>query len=298
MNASMVATCRATGWRGVPHSIVWFSVVHLGAIVGAWYLVAHPDWRTAVFAVCMFCACQLAITIGNHRLYCHRSFKASHVLQAVYLILTAAVMQKSTLWWTWMHRRHHAYSDTEGDPYSVVHGFYWAHQVWIVFSDDHVNLAEVRDLAANRLVMLQHRVYYPLAIITGLALPTGIAALWGDALGGLLIAGFLRLFFQYHFTFSVNSVLHWGRTRRYSQLGTACVNTWLAVPTMGESYHEPHHWAEDDYRLGRRWYDIDPGKWLIFLCSKVGLAWDLKRVPETELLARVRRAEAAVLAVA
>jgi stearoyl-CoA desaturase (delta-9 desaturase) len=296
MNVAMVTACRAVKWRGVPHSITWFTLVHLGAAVGVWHASTSFSWQTVLLASITYCCCHLSITAGNHRLFCHKAYRAAIVLQGVYLIFIAATMQKSTLWWVWMHRRHHAYSDTTGDPYSTTHGFWWAHILWIVFSDDNVNLDEVKDLTANRLIMLQHDRYYPLAIVTGLAMPTAIAALWGDALGGLLVGGFLRLFFQYHFTFCINSLMHWGKRRRYSQLGTACVNVWLAFPTMGESYHEPHHWAEDDYRLGRRWYDFDPGKWHIWTCSKVGLARGLKRVSEREVRRRVGRALAAAQA--
>jgi stearoyl-CoA desaturase (delta-9 desaturase) len=275
---------------------MWFSLVHLGAFAGMGHLARDFHWQTSLLLIGFFFACQLAITMGNHRLFCHRAWKTYVVIEVILLVLIAATLQKSTIWWVWMHRRHHTYPDTALDPYSTTHGLYWAHILWVIYSSDDVALEEVKDLVEKPHVWLQHRLYYPLAIVSGLAVPTIIASAWGDALGGLLVGGFLRLAFQYHFTFSINSVTHWGADKPYGKTGTACVVRWLAIPTGGESNHQPHHIAEEDYRLGRRARDIDPGKWGIAGLEKMRLAWDLQRVSDVRFEARRARLENRALA--
>jgi stearoyl-CoA desaturase (delta-9 desaturase) len=121
----------------------------------------------------------------------------------------------------------------------------------------------------------------------GFALPMLIATAWGDPLGGLLFAGFLRLMIQYQATFSINSVAHSLGRRPYST-SVSARDSWItAILTMGEGYHNYHHRFPGDYRNGVRWYHFDPSKWWVWTLSKLRLARDLKRVP-AEMIRRAR----------
>lgn len=267
-------------------AIFFFIGVHLLALVALWYMTfIHFSWATVVMAAMLFLAMHLSITVGMHRLYAHNAFKATKTLEAILLVLATGILQKSVVWWAGLHRRHHQFSDTERDPYTVKHGFWWAHMGWMLRKRPETAPTEVRDLFKNPLVKWQYKNYPLLAFVTAFVVPTVLGALWGDAIGGLLVGGFLRLCIQYHSTWSINSVAHSFGSRRYTKAGTARTNPWLGLITVGESYHEYHHLAPSDYRLGTRWYDLDPGKWVIWLCSKIGLAFDLKTNNEDAVIA-------------
>jgi stearoyl-CoA desaturase (delta-9 desaturase) len=274
------------------HIVAWFIAVHVLGVVAIWYLLTvHCKEETVILAVLLFVMCHISITAGVHRLYAHRSYVAAKPLEFILLLLSAATFQYSALVWVYLHRMHHWHSDTDKDPYSVRHGFWWAHFLWILRTPTDVDDRKMRDLQQNKLVTWQDRYYYPLALLIGLALPTAIASIWGDALGGLLVGGFLRLMIQYHSTWSINSVAHTFGFRRYSLSGTARLSPYLTISTVGENNHERHHLAHEDYRIGPKWYHLDIGKWFIELCACLGLAHSLRTVPENEVLARADKKE-------
>lgn len=270
--------------------ISWLSAVHLMAGIAVGYVcLIRYSVATLVLSVILFFAFHLSIRIGAHSLYAHKAYKAAKWLQVVVILLFSAVFQGSLLWWAGLHRRHHTHSDTARDPYSIIHGFSWAHTGWVLRVPLIPEPSEVRDLMRNRIVMFQHKYYLPLGVAMGFILPTAVAFLWGDPVGGFLVGGFLRLCIQFHATWCINSVAHWRGERRYTKAGSAFTNRWfLAVITVGESHHERHHLAETDYRLGARWYDLDPGKWVIWSLSLCGATWDLMRIREEEVVAKGR----------
>jgi len=111
----------------------------------------------------------------------------------------------------------------------------------------------------------------------GILLPIGWAV--GDLWGVLLLGGLMRLILSHHVTFFINSLCHmWGK-RPYTDENTARDNFWLAIATWGEGYHNYHHIFQYDYRNGVKWWQYDPTKWLIWSCSKLGLAKNLRRIP-------------------
>lgn len=278
---------RPYAWRIIAQ-LVTIHLVGAGAI--GYYVLRGVSTYTLVWAVVFFFLCHLATT-GTHRLYAHQSYVAHMILQVPLLVLAAANLQGPTSWWAGMHIRHHTHTDTARDPYSVRHGFWWAHVGWMLRRPMQPSVDEVRHLLKNKWVVWQQENYWWLSWGAGLLLPTVVAGCWGDWQGGLFLGGFARLVFQYHFTWYINSFAHTLGGYRYAKCGTARTCYWFLAPilgllTVGEIYHERHHLAEQDYRLGRHWYDIDPGKWAIWLCSKVGLAWNLKRVRETTVQER------------
>jgi stearoyl-CoA desaturase (delta-9 desaturase) len=183
---------------------------------------------------------------------------------------------------------HHSRTDGDEDPYNIRRGFWWAHIGWVLFEDPKaVDRNSVKDLAADPLILWQERHYVLLAaVFTGL-LPLALGFLWGDPIGALLVAGFLRLVLQWHATFAVNSVAHLIGYQPYSTANSARDSGWTALLTLGEGYHNFHHRFQSDYRNGVRWFHFDPTKWFVWTLSKVGLARDLKRV-SPELIARAR----------
>ena len=208
------------------------------------------------------------------------------------LAFGAAAWERSALKWSADHRVHHRRCDADEDPYSVKHGFWWAHFGWVI-SDACTakeGIKPPRDLEEDPLVRWQARHWVTLAIVFGTLIPTGLGFLWGDALGAFLVAGALRVVLTWHATYSVNSFAHRFGTRPYSKEESARDNFLIALATLGEGYHNFHHRFQSDYRNGIRWYQYDPTKWLIWTMKGLGLAHSLVRIPVKTVAAARRRA--------
>lgn len=273
-------------------NLLFVSASHLVAVAAVLYLaLVHFSWWTVLFGLLWIALCGVSITGGYHRLFSHQTYRAGTALRVFYLLFGAASVQNSALAWSAAHRAHHAHTDRDRDPYNIQRGFWWAHIGWVVCRphDDDGSLTNVGDLEADPLVRLQHRYYVPLAIVFGALLPAAIGLLWGDPIGALLVAGWLRLVLQWHATFSVNSFAHWIGRRPYCRTSTARDSMLVALMTMGEGYHNFHHRFQFDYRNGIRWYHFDPTKWWIWSAARLGLATGLRRVP-AERVARAREA--------
>ncbi len=271
----------------------------IASIVGLIYLVHTGDMHLATWmlGLILLFAAGFGITVGYHRLFSHRSYKAAWPVRLVLALIGASAFQGSVLEWCTDHRNHHLYTDTDKDPYSINKGFWYAHIGWL-FVLDHKkrDFSNVDELAADPILKFQHKFYVPLAILMGLIMPMGIAALWGDALGGLIIAGFLRTVINHHLTFAINSVCHMFGQRNYSEKQSARDNWITALFTFGEGYHNFHHQFPLDYRNGVRFYQYDPTKWIIRSLAYVGLASDLKRVDAHRILRyRLIREEAQLM---
>jgi stearoyl-CoA desaturase (delta-9 desaturase) len=252
--------------------------------------VFHFSWWTVGFALVWGILCSLSITGGYHRLFAHAAYQASAPVRLFYLLFGAAAVQNSAMAWGADHRAHHAHTDRTGDPYDITKGFLHAHIGWVLHKDplQPSRRALVRDLTEDPLVRFQHEHYVLLAIVFGAALPAAIGTAWGDPIGAMLVAGFLRLVVQWHATFSINSLTHTFGRQPYSRRCSARDSFWVALVTFGEGYHNFHHRFQVDYRNGIRWYHFDPTKWWVWTLAKLGLARDLRRVPQERIEAARR----------
>lgn len=276
-------------------NIAFLVGAHVVALAAVVYMVAVEfHWATITLAVVWYMLCGLGVTGGYHRLFSHRAYKAAAPLRAFYLAFGAASVQNSALKWSADHRVHHEATDRDADPYNIQRGFWWAHIGWLFYErEGEDELDNVGDLANDRLVAFQHRHYIAVAAVFGVLLPGAIAALWGDLLGGVLVAGFLRLVLQWHATFSVNSVAHLIGDRPYCLRTSARDSIVTALISLGEGYHNFHHRFAADYRNGLRWFHFDPTKWFVWTLSRIGITWDLKRTPR-EAIERARASVASV----
>ena len=260
-------------------NVAFLAVVHLVAAYAVVYMATVSfSWWTVGLGALWYLLCGLSITGGYHRCFAHASYKAHPALRAFYLLFGAASFQNSGLNWAADHRAHH--SDTEGplDPYSIERGFWWAHVGWVLH-EAVPDRTRVRDLEAQRLMRFQDRHWMVLGIVVGMLVPMALGFIWGDPIGALLVAGFLRLALQFHATFAVNSVAHLFGSRPYSLGETARDNMFTAMLTLGEGYHNYHHRFPFDYRCGRHWYDFDPTKWWLMGLAACGLVRNRKAAP-------------------
>jgi len=268
----------------------WLNTLFLlGTLVLA--LVCVP-WKLAaqglrlsevvVFLV-MYSLIGLSITVGYHRLFSHRAFRASWPLRFLALLLGAAAFENSALAWSSDHRHHHRFvDDVERDPYPVRRGFWYAHWLWVLEAKDRPS-DSVGDLEQDSLIRWQHRYHFLIGAAVA-ALPVLAVGLSTHNLMGQLVIGLLlRIVATHHSTFLINSAAHWFGTQPYTDANSARDNALLAPFTFGEGYHNYHHMWQWDYRNGPRWYQWDPAKWLIAAAAWVGLARGLRRVPDTEI---------------
>ena len=251
-------------------------------------------WLHGTMFVGMFIASGLSITLGYHRLFSHLSFKAKWPVRLFTLIFGATAMENSALEWCSDHRRHHKHTDDDTDPYNIQLGFLHAHIGWVVFRPigGDVPLTNVNDLKADPLVRWQHKWWGVIGIVVGFGLPALIGWLAGGGIGaaaGLLISGVARQVMVHHMTFFINSLCHTLGGQPYSNRCSAKDSWFMSLFTFGEGYHNFHHEFQHDYRNGVKPWQFDPTKWSIRVLEKLGLASNLRRVPnETIALTEIR----------
>lgn len=273
----------------VVSNVIFFITINiLGLVVAPIYglLVGFSGWTWA-FAATVWVLSGLSITMGYHRLWSHRTYKAAWPLRLALAIFGTFSLQNSIYVWAARHRIHHRHTDdVDHDPHSIKSGFWHAHIGWMLrhWKTSEVDFNQVKDLEQDPIVMWQHRNYWTLVWAFNLALPIALGLVVGDVLGMLLLASAFRLAFSQHCTFFINSLAHtWGK-RTYSDEDSSRDNGVIALLTWGEGYHNYHHSFQADYRNGLRWWQFDPGKWLIAVAAWFGLAHGLKRTPKFKVL--------------
>ncbi len=236
-------------------------------------------------AIIMYFVTGYSITLGYHRLFSHKAFKAHPAVQIFTLIFGSAAFQNSVLKWGSDHRRHHAQCDREKDPYNISKGFFWAHIGWVLVKEEpQYRNKFAKDLENNPLVAWQHQHNLSISIVVGLIFPTLLGIAMGSPIGGIAIIALARLVMVHHCTFFINSLCHMVGNRPYTASNSARDSWLIAFFSFGEGYHNFHHFFQNDYRNGVRWYQYDPTKWIVYLLSKIGLTSGLIRTPEEEIL--------------
>jgi stearoyl-CoA desaturase (Delta-9 desaturase) len=269
--------------RKWPTTLMFSLTFAVALLAVPWYGFTYGYHAAAwVWFVLILGANGMAITCGYHRLFAHATYEARPALRLAYLLFGAMALQNSALLWSAGHRTHHRrIDDTERDPYCARRGFWFSHIGWMLrsYPSGNPDLACVRDLQRDQLLMWQHRHYLPLALAMNFGLPLLAGWISGQLLGIFLLVGVLRLVISHHVTFFINSLAHMWGSQPYTDDNTARDNGVVALLTYGEGYHNFHHTFAHDYRNGVRWWQWDPSKWFINAMWCLGLARNLKRVP-------------------
>jgi stearoyl-CoA desaturase (delta-9 desaturase) len=234
------------------------------------------------------------ITVGFHRLFTHRSFKTSPFMRGVWAVLGSAAIEGPVISWVADHRKHHAFSDRPGDPHSphVDHGSGWkgafkglahAHVGWLFLHTHRGRRSRYApDLIADPVVSAVDR-RFVWCVAGGLLAPFFLGWAFGgtlrDGFTGLLWGGAVRVLVLHHVTYSINSLCHFFGRRKFQTKDESRNLLWLTPFSMGEAFHNNHHAFPTSAAHGLGRWDIDPSKWLITGMEKVGLAWDVVRIP-------------------
>lgn len=280
----MNARRKSINWNGTlfltlsPIAAILLTVIHIKLEGFVW-----PIWALAAV---FYTLTATSITAGYHRLFAHRTYEARPWVKWFLALFGAAAFQNSIYIWARDHRIHHRFVDTDNDPYSINRGFFFAHFGWMLWNEEPAIAIEPygRDLLKDPIIKFQHENYVKLAIAMGFILPMVIGHFLGSALGGLAVAGFLRICALHHGTFLINSWCHYFGRQTYTDTNTAKDSFIMAVATFGEGYHNFHHIFANDYRNGVRWYHWDPTKWMIQTFRLLGGAHNLRRTPWPEIL--------------
>jgi stearoyl-CoA desaturase (Delta-9 desaturase) len=250
-----------------------------------------------VFFIC-YVLTALGVTVGFHRLFTHRAFKAKQSVRATLAILGSAAIEGPITAWVADHRKHHAFADVEGDPHSphVDHGHGWrgalkglwhAHVGWLFIHTQRGNKQRYApDLMRDPLVRFIDRTFIVWAV-AGLAASFVLGYLIGGSLyaglTGLLWGGAVRMLVVHHVTYSINSLCHFFGRRAFKTGDESRNLLWLAPFTFGESWHNNHHAFPTSYAHGLRRWQLDPSAAIIALLERLGLAWDVVRIsPERQ----------------
>ncbi|WP_242454432.1 acyl-CoA desaturase [Bailinhaonella thermotolerans] len=279
--------------------LVPFAAV-LGAVPFAWGW--GLGWTDVILFAVFYLITGFGITVGYHRHFTHGSFKAKRPLRIALAIAGGMSLQGPVVRWVADHRRHHMYSDREGDPHSpwrfgpgwkgLTKGLIHAHVGWLFSGERTSRRRFAPDLLADRDIrrMSLDLAYAPV-ILASLALPTLLGGLitmsWKGALTAYFWAGLVRIFAQHHVTWSINSICHTFGEKHFEVRDRSRNVWWLAVVSLGESWHNLHHADPTSARHGALKGQVDPSAWLIKVFERLGWAHDV-RWPNPDRLAAKR----------
>jgi stearoyl-CoA desaturase (Delta-9 desaturase) len=283
--------------------VVAFMVLPLLALAAAvplawgWGL----SWLDVGLAVAFYVLSGLGVTVGFHRFFTHGSFKAKRPLRIALAVAGSTAFQGGVVSWVADHRRHHAFSDKEGDPHSpwlfgtgpaaVIRGFWHSHMGWILDRDRTNARRFAPDLLADRDIMAVDRLFIPLTLAS-IGLPALIGGLatwsWWGALTAFLWAGLVRVGVLHHVTWSINSICHMVGDRPFAARDRSANVWWLAVLSFGESWHNLHHADPTCARHGVKRGQVDISARVIWAFERLGWAHSV-RWPTPRRLERLMR---------
>ncbi len=283
------------------HSAVAASAGIGGTVLAIWLAAAVKPvsgMDIGLFVV-FFLAVGLGLTIGFHRLFTHRSFRTGPTVRATLAILGSMAAQGPVVFWVSLHRLHHEFSDREGDPHSPnlagasawqrLRGLAHAYIGWTFEHEVPNSNFYARDLLADPVVSRINRMYYGWVAL-GLALPAAagglIAASWMGALEGLLWGGLVRMWALHNVIWWITSFAHAMGTRDFVSADLSRNNVWIALPTLGEGWHNNHHSFPSAAILSFAWWQIDISGMVIALLERMDLVWDANRPSARDLDAR------------
>jgi stearoyl-CoA desaturase (delta-9 desaturase) len=273
------------------HFLLFDIMPIVGTVAALAFLAVHPIGVTEVALFgSMWLLTGLGVTVGYHRLFTHRTFKAAPPVAATLAVLGSMAGQGGLVSWVALHRRHHECSDRKGDPHSPnldgggfrgrLRGLTHSHFLWMR-RHEYPNIVHYApDLLKNRALVRVARHYYSWVAL-GLLVPALIGGVvyqsWTGAVSGFFWGGLVRMFVLEHIVWAINSFLHMFGARPYESRENSRNGGIFALITLGESWHNNHHAFPDSPSFGLDWYRLDPGYWLIKLLAALGLVWDVDK---------------------
>lgn len=251
-------------------------ILHLIAFSGL-FIITKPKILTIIFQFILWYFATIALMAGYHRLWSHRTYEASSVLQGFYAFFGVVASQHSALWWAKAHRAHHRNEEQPGDPYNIKKGFYNAHIGWLIHGNDkkekeEINKTDITDLEKNRILKIQHDYFTLLWIMVNILIILIPFVFWKEGIINSFFINSIRIIFGLHNTYFVNSATHYyGSDRPYNKKIGACENLWVSIYGLGEGWHNYHHTYPKDYRASEP-HKFNPTAWFINFTKYLGLS--------------------------
>jgi len=264
--------------------VIYLGLAHLAAVVGL-FTITQCNKLTLLWAFILWPISGVAITGGVHRLWAHRSYKASFALR-LFLMLANSIANQGSIWhWSRDHRVHHKHSETDADPHNATRGFFFSHMGWLLVKK-HPAVIEAGkklnfdDLLEDSVVIFQKNTDPWFALFMCFVFPGLVCMLWGDNFWhGYWVAGALRYIIVLHFTWLVNSAAHFYGDHPYDPQSWPAENPFVSLGALGEGWHNWHHKYPFDYAASEFGIDkqFNPTKLFIDTCCLLGLASERKR---------------------
>ena len=271
-------------------SVIWIGGMHLLALAAPFYFT----WSglAICLALCWITG-GLGICLGYHRLLTHGSFTTWPVVRFFCAFLGGISGEGSAIVWVANHRKHHAFSDHDGDPHTPRDGGLWSHILWLFPARSAEEIAAhvkrwAPDLDRDPGMHFLHKTFLLWHFIIGATLLGAGWALYGRDTGiSWLVWGLaVRMLYVFHVTWFVNSAtLLWGY-RNYETDDDSRNLWWVGLLAFGEGWHNNHHAFQRMAKHGHRWWEVDVTYWAILAMEKLGLAWNVVHSPRGT--ARVR----------
>ena len=259
--------------------ILWIGAAHLGVLAApftftwqALALVVFMHWVTGGVGVCL----------GYHRYLTHASFKTYPPIGWALAFIGGLSGEGSAISWVADHRKHHAFSDQEGDPHSPHDGAWWSHMLWLGYGYEKAGMEQhlnrwAPDLQKDPVLRFLDKTFLLwhfvcAAVFFGIGYMIGGTMMgWSFVVWGVLV----RLCLVFHSTWFVNSASHMWGYRNYETTDDSRNLWWVALITYGEGWHNNHHAYPRMAPHGHKWWEFDITFMTIRLMQKLGLAWDV-----------------------
>lgn len=262
----------------------------------------YPTGLDLALCFGFLCLTMVGMEVGYHRFFAHAAFRTSARMQYALAILGSTALNGGVIWWTAMHKKHHALSDREGDPHSPyarladgrLQALYHAHFGWM-FDRGSVALGtwsqHVLPLYRDPVLFWINQHYLVIGVL-GILLPSVVGAAitgtWTGAMSALVWGGLIRVFLANHAMFSLNSFCHMFGSKPFaSPEDNSRNNAWFVLPTLGGAWHNNHHAFPRTATNQFRWWEFDPAGMAIFALEKLGVIWGVYR-PSPEIVAARR----------
>ncbi|XP_019866595.1 stearoyl-CoA desaturase [Aethina tumida] len=277
-------------------SMAFHGLVHLSALYGLYLCATCIQLNTFLWTFALGMLSGESITMGAHRLYSHRSFKASFSLRLALNIFQLLSGQNSMYTWVRDHRLHHKFSDTDADPHNAERGFFFSHMGWLMTKKhpavkEKYKTIDMSDLEADEIVMFQYKYFLPLYFLFSIFIPMAVPIyFFGESFWtSLFVCYFMRYCLSLNVTWTVNSLAHMFGYKPFDKYIKPCENWFVSFIALGEGWHNYHHAFPWDYKASEYGVKINLTTHLINMLAYFGHAHGLRTASDTIIASRIQR---------
>ncbi|XP_020900738.1 acyl-CoA desaturase [Exaiptasia diaphana] len=288
------STTKSTKVKIVWTNVIFMIILH---VMGVYGMLLLPKLKFLTMTWVLFCYIYggIGVTMGAHRLWAHRSYKAMWPLRLILMLANSMAAQNDIFEWARDHRVHHKYAETDADPHNANRGFFFAHMGWLL-QKKHPDVItkgkglDLSDLYADKIVMFQRRYFKTISFTMCVVVPTAVPYLWGESLWLAYFTAFAsRYVWLLHATWSVNSFAHMFGDKPYDVNINPAENNLVTFFSCGEGFHNYHHTFPQDYSTSEFGTKSNVTTRIINFFAWIGWAYDRKTIPKDVIIKRMQR---------